>query len=153
MASHRYTREEFSAAVAASGSIRQVLIKLKLAPRGGSYKTYHRLVDLYELDTSHFHGRAWNKGRKTGPKRPLENYLSNKFFIQSYILKCRLIKEGYFEHKCSVCNHKNWQGQVVPIELDHINGNHKDNSLKNLRLLCPNCHAQTPTYRSKNRTK
>jgi 5-methylcytosine-specific restriction endonuclease McrA len=40
---------------------------------------------------------------------------------------------------------------LIPLELDHINGNNGDNRLENLRLLCPNCHALTPTYRSKRR--
>lgn len=36
-----------------------------------------------------------------------------------------------------------------PLELDHKNGDHNDNSEKNLQLICPNCHAQTDTYRVK----
>ena len=41
----------------------------------------------------------------------------------------------------------------VPIELDHIDGNSENNSLENLRILCPNCHSLTPTYKSSNKGK
>ena len=43
-----------------------------------------------------------------------------------------------------------WNGLPIPLELDHINGRRDDNRLENLRLICPNCHAQTPTYRGRN---
>lgn len=42
-------------------------------------------------------------------------------------------------------------GQPIPIELDHIDGNPENNELDNLRLICPNCHAQTPTYKGANK--
>lgn len=38
----------------------------------------------------------------------------------------------------------------IPIELDHIDGNPENNKSDNLRLICPNCHAQTPTYKGRN---
>lgn len=41
-------------------------------------------------------------------------------------------------------------GRAIPLELDHVNGDRTDNRLENLRLLCPNCHALTPTYRGRN---
>jgi len=53
--------------------------------------------------------------------------------------------------KCEICGISEWMGQKVPIVMDHINGNPEDNQLTNLRLICPNCDAQTPTYKSKNK--
>jgi 5-methylcytosine-specific restriction endonuclease McrA len=43
-----------------------------------------------------------------------------------------------------------WLGQPIPLEIDHIDGDSTNNSLDNFRILCPNCHAQTPTYRGLN---
>jgi len=43
--------------------------------------------------------------------------------------------------------------QPIPLELDHIDGNHQNNALDNLRLLCPNCHSLTPTFRGKNKRR
>lgn len=50
-----------------------------------------------------------------------------------------------------VCKNDEWLGRPIEIELDHINGDSSDNVEANLRLLCPNCHAQTPTYKNRNK--
>jgi len=133
--------------------MRQVLQKLAVSPFGGNYDVLRKAIKHFDLDTSHFHGHAWNKGKKLGPKQPIEYYLNNKIPIQSYKLKNRLLKEGIFDHQCMNCKNAVWLNQPIPLELDHINGNNQDNRIKNLRMLCPNCHALTPTYRSKNRSQ
>jgi predicted HNH restriction endonuclease len=54
-------------------------------------------------------------------------------------------------HACEVCRLSEWCGVKVPIELHHRDGNAENNAKENLQLVCPNCHAQTPTYKAKNR--
>ena len=46
---------------------------------------------------------------------------------------------------------KNKFSNTVPIELEHIDGNSENNQLDNLKLLCPNCHSLTPTYKGLNK--
>ena len=55
--------------------------------------------------------------------------------------------------ECTICGRTQWYGEAIPLQLDHTNGNNDDNRLENLRLLCPNCHAQTPQYRLKDEFK
>lgn len=62
----------------------------------------------------------------------------------------RLKKERNWEHKCSVCNLTTWNEKPIPLEIDHIDGCHSNNTYENLRAICPNCHAQTDTYKGKN---
>lgn len=52
---------------------------------------------------------------------------------------------------CSVCKLEKWMGELIPLELDHIDGNSANNIKENLRMICPNCHALTPTYKAKNK--
>lgn len=148
-----YTEDEFKAAVAKSYSVASTLRELNLVAAGGNYRSFHRLVAKYNVDTSHFTGQGWNRGQVHGTKYPLEEYLSNKRTISSHTLRLRLIKEGIFEQKCYSCNLTEWLGQPIALELEHINGVHEDNTLNNLTLLCPNCHAQTSTYRGKNQKR
>ena len=49
-----------------------------------------------------------------------------------------------------MCGLSEWINGKLVLELDHINGDHTDNRIENLRFLCPNCHSQTETFRSKN---
>ena len=67
-------------------------------------------------------------------------------------LSKRLVKEGVKEYKCESCGIKKYNGSDISLELNHIDGDNSNHALINLELLCPNCHSQTPTYRSKKLT-
>jgi len=63
-----------------------------------------------------------------------------------YLIETR----GYI---CEICKKTQWMGQPIPLVKDHIDGNPENHSILNLRMICCNCDAQTPTYKSKNRGK
>lgn len=149
---YKYTIEQLKDAIGASASLRQTLKTLGVAPYGGNYAVIKRAIKYFALDISHFTHAPWNKGRRSIKRKTLE-YLQNQYPISSHKLRKRLITEHILEPKCSNCELSYWLGKPIPLELDHKNGNNKDNSLNNLRLLYPNCHALTPTYRGKNKKK
>ena len=95
-----------------------------------------------------------NQGKSGGKKTkiPLQEILEGKFYgFSSSTLKARLLKAGIKENKCEKCGIDHWMNQRLVCELDHINGDSGDHKLENLRMLCPNCHSQTPTFRARNK--
>lgn len=58
-----------------------------------------------------------------------------------------------FKNKCYLCGwgEMNQTTGKIPLEVDHIDGNYKNNIIENLRLLCPNCHSLTSTYKNLNK--
>jgi hypothetical protein len=69
--------------------------------------------------------------------------------------KSHYIRQYIYEQQnncCAICQMSNeWQGKEIVFVLDHIDGNSGDNSRDNLRLVCPNCDSQLPTYKAKNK--
>ena len=151
-----WSDNEMLTAIKNSTSIRQVLDKLNLVPAGGNYATIHNYIRKNNIDTSHFLGQGHNKGKSKNngysgnSPIPLTDILKEGTSVQSFKLKTRLIQEGLLVEQCESCKKIDWLGKKIPLELDHINGIKNDNRLNNLRLLCPNCHAFTSTYRGKN---
>ena len=128
-----------------------MLQKLNVKAEGGNYQVFHKAVRHFGLDTSHFTGMNLSGRRLPLRQRKLSEYLTKGSDVQSLRLKRYLLEQKVLDAVCSECGGTTWRGQPIPLELDHRNGDHRDNELANLRLLCPNCHALTPTYRGKNR--
>jgi hypothetical protein len=148
---HQYDQDQLRTAISQSTSIRQALIHLGVSPQGGNYKIIHTAVKKWDIDISHFTGQSHAKGKALGARVPVTDYLRPGTNIGSDRLRKRLLREGIFEPICSCCSLSTWNNHPIPLELDHIDGQHDNNELSNLRLLCPNCHAQTHTYRGKNK--
>ena len=156
MRPRKWTKLQLKKAAEKSKSIRQVIVFLGLKPAGGNYSQIKKYLDFYNIDTAHFTGKAWNKGM-TGIgiyRTKLEDVLVRGGHYQSYKLKKRLFAKGIKKLECEICK---WAKYSVdgrlPLELDHINGDNSDNTLENLRVLCPNCHSLQLTHRGRNRKK
>lgn len=99
-----------------------------------------------------YKGQQAKKGQYKGglAYREAMYYIQNNVPIQSHKLKIKLIRDGLKKNECEICGLSIWQGKELPLELHHINGNHYDNNLNNLQILCPNCHSIQGNNTSKN---
>ena len=102
---------------------------------------------------------CWNpnqSGKGTNRKSPItkiktQDIIDGKYpNFQTFKLKNRIFNEGIKERRCECCGLTEWNNLPIPLELHHIDGNRNNHKLENLKILCPNCHAQTETYRAKN---
>lgn len=137
-------------AVLGARSLAEVLRRLHLPVTASAYRALRRSLTHAQIDAADLPGQAWSRGRRDLKRVPLEELLVVGRARTVGHIKRRLLQEGVLDACCSSCGIREWLGLAAPLELDHINGDRRDNRLENLRLLCPNCHAQTPTYRGRN---
>lgn len=101
-----------------------------------------------------FHAAAWSKAVRRGDIVP-RNQAKTIFEVlgsrsSRWLKKAKLLREGHLRDCCFACGISEWREQPLVVQIDHINGIKDDWRIENLRMLCPNCHSQTPTYGGRN---
>jgi hypothetical protein len=156
------SRDELAALVSSSSSVAQVLEQLGLSTVGRGHFVMTRRLKTLGLDTGHFHGQGWARGKTKATHAGLASsakrqaradedvFVENSPEFRGPTLCRRLLAMGW-KYECAQCKISDWCGLPLVLHLDHINGISNDNRLVNLRLLCPNCHAQTDTYCNRRR--
>ena len=137
--------------IEASNNVSAIKAATSLGIKYETYRVHALRLGVFKKNQS---GKGIEKPRPESAKISFSEILEGKHpHYQSNKIRLRLIREGYKKHECEVCNLSKWLGKPISLELDHIDGNRSNHLYANLRILCPNCHAQTDTYRGKNTAK
>lgn len=144
---YQCSEEEFIDLVIQSKTFFDIAQALGYSQNGRhSYDLIKKRCNELNIDTSHLGNRSGNGGVII--KQSLDEILvKNSTYQNMGSLKRRLINEKKLDYVCALCgNTGEWNDKELVLQLDHINGDHKDNRIENLRFLCPNCHSQTETF-------
>ena len=144
-----YSKEELQKILDVSNSYTDMLHKIGI--RGGSsIDTLKRIIKEYNLSEEVFN-LNYRKLKKDcsnskNIKKDVSEYLYKGSKISSHKLKTKLIENQLKECKCEMCKNIEWLGKPIKLHLHHKDGDHLNNELDNLQLLCPNCHSYTDNY-------
>lgn len=144
-----WSKKELTNVINKSLTISQVLRQFGLDVSSGNYKTFHKYVNMWGIDTSHFVGNKLPNKFYARQVKPLSEILVENSWDSRTTIRRRIISEKLLEERCSICGITDWNDKEISFHLDHINGIPNDNRISNLRFLCPNCHSQTNTYGSR----
>lgn len=151
----KWTRERLAEAVADATNMNQVLRNLGVDAVGGYHTHISRRIKALGIDTSHF--RGW-PGKQKHQRRTPERVLAVQDPAVARRVPPGLLKDALFasgtDDRCALCGTAaEWQGASLPLEVDHIDGDWRNNTVENLRLLCPNCHSTTDNYRGRGKAR
>ncbi|GAA2063687.1 hypothetical protein GCM10009757_48830 [Streptomyces cheonanensis] len=148
----RWSPEALAGAVAASQNMGEVLDRLGVPRVGGRHTHLSRRIRELGIDTSHFTGRADvppRRARRTPAEILVRQDPADTRRVRGEQLRRALLATGVPD-RCARCGTgPQWRGRLLTLEVDHLDGDRYHNEAVNLRLLCPNCHATTRTYRGR----
>ncbi|MEU4653814.1 HNH endonuclease [Streptomyces sp. NPDC023723] len=137
-------------AVEHSSSYADVMRRLGLDVNATNHRRVRRAAARLGLDTSHFRRRSWAQPERAAPDPVAHRVLvvlprsagrTNRTQLH------RALTEIGVPYACQTCGSTGeWQGRHITLQIDHVNGDWRDNRRENLRYLCPNCHALTETW-------
>jgi hypothetical protein len=143
-----YTKEQIENAVKNSISYSDIYRSLGIPINGGSYRWIKSLIAKFCIDTSHFmtlQERCKRMGEIANRNKNNQLYssedLSNGERIGASKLRNFMKYHGFVE-VCNVCKLKDWLGNPIRLDIDHIDGDGTNNNINNIQFLCPNCHRQ-----------
>ncbi len=143
----KWTDEQLILAVAESQSMCEVHRRLGIRAAGSSWTYVSRHIERLGLSTSHFKGQGWSRGSSKRPDEVAATLLPLlRKGTRITNLRDRLITAGLKQAKCEVCGIMKWCGKSAPLQVEHTDGDHFNNLISNLRILCANCHMQTETW-------
>ncbi|MET9601726.1 HNH endonuclease signature motif containing protein [Streptomyces sp. NPDC006459] len=146
------------AAVPAALSYADLMRTLGLDVDDVNHRRVRRMVARLGLDVSHFKRRAWATTQAAPPRKdPADTVLSMLPEGSPRVHRPRLhraLQVIGVPYACEGCgNTGEWLGRPITLQIDHINGDWRDNHRENLRYLCPNCHSLTDTWCRNRRAK
>ncbi len=147
---HTYTIDQLREAIKPALCYSDVLRAIGLSTHGSNTETIKKLIDKYQIDTSHFDRiQAYQRNKRVWS---FEQIFCENSKVPRPSLRRMALKFDILKYKCEECPVINvYNNKPISLTLDHKNGITNDNRVENLRWLCPNCHSQTDNYCGKNK--
>ena len=147
-----YTPTELQKLLDESNSYADLLRKIGMSEHGANRLTLRKIINEYNLDLTKLSNnrqqgnlQALHKIHQKKTKLLTDILQKDTSYKSSNLLK-RLFNEGYKEKRCECCGITTWMGKEITFQLHHKDGDHHNNEIDNLEVLCPNCHSQTDNF-------